>query len=75
MKTGPFGEHSPLLNDIRYLHVSIAVLTRSFFGLSYVPHQLWEKVHAGMIKMYQKEVLDKFVVIQHVLFGSIFPLN
>jgi len=58
MKKGPFGEHSPYLNDI-----------------SYVPHQLWEKVNAGMIKMYHKEVLCKFVVIQHFLFGSIFALQ
>ncbi len=56
MKKGPFGEHSPLLNDI-----------------SFVPHQLWEKVNAGLIKMYHQEVLGKFPVIQHFLFGSLLP--
>jgi len=58
MKKGPFGEHSPLLNDI-----------------SGVPHQLWEKVNNGLIKMYTVEVLQKFPVIQHFLFGSIIPFQ
>jgi len=57
-KKGPFGEHSPFLNDI-----------------SFVPHQLWEKVNHGMIKMYQQECLNKFPVIQHFLFGSIIPFQ
>eukprot|EP01119_Soliformovum_irregulare_P000050 TRINITY_DN10041_c0_g1_i1.p1 TRINITY_DN10041_c0_g1~~TRINITY_DN10041_c0_g1_i1.p1 ORF type:complete len:304 (+),score=70.65 TRINITY_DN10041_c0_g1_i1:14-925(+) len=56
IKKGPFGEHSPYLNDI-----------------SHVPHQLWEKVNRGMLTIYKKEVMDKFPVIQHFLFGSIFP--
>jgi len=58
MKKGPFGEHSPYLNDI-----------------SFVPHQLWSKVNTGMIKMYQLEVLNKFPVIQHFLFGTLFPFE
>eukprot|EP01118_Nematostelium_gracile_P008970 TRINITY_DN29_c0_g1_i3.p1 TRINITY_DN29_c0_g1~~TRINITY_DN29_c0_g1_i3.p1 ORF type:complete len:314 (+),score=79.70 TRINITY_DN29_c0_g1_i3:134-943(+) len=43
--------------------------------ISAVPHQLWEKVNFGMIKMYQLEVLNKFPVIQHFLFGSIIPFE
>lgn len=35
----------------------------------------WSKICQGLIKMYQKEVLSKFPVIQHILFGSIFTLN
>lgn len=31
----------------------------------------WSKVNTGLIKMYKAEVLSKFPVIQHVLFGSL----
>lgn len=31
----------------------------------------WHKINAGLVKMYQKELLAKFPVIQHVLFGSL----
>lgn len=56
VKTGPFGEHSPMLNDI-----------------SAVPQ--WAKVNSGLIKMYDDEVLGKFVVIQHFLFGKCLPFE
>ncbi|XP_012279011.1 serine/threonine-protein phosphatase 2A activator [Orussus abietinus] len=32
----------------------------------------WSKVNSGLTKMYKVEVLAKFPVIQHVLFGSLF---
>ncbi|XP_065350005.1 serine/threonine-protein phosphatase 2A activator isoform X2 [Cloeon dipterum] len=35
----------------------------------------WSKVNAGLIKMYKAEVLAKFPVIQHVLFGSLMSLK
>merc|ERR1712048_74328 len=31
----------------------------------------WQKTQAGLVKMYRAEVLGKFPVIQHFLFGSI----
>lgn len=37
--------------------------------------QSWSKICTGLMKMYQKEVLSKFPVIQHLLFGSLFTLT
>eukprot|EP00741_Cyanophora_paradoxa_P007190 tig00001085_g6957.t1 len=41
--------------------------------ISAVP--LWSKVNTGLIKMYHVEVLGKFPVIQHFLFGSLLPFE
>lgn len=35
----------------------------------------WAKICAGLVKMYQKELLAKWPVIQHVLFGSLMELR
>ncbi|XP_076654189.1 serine/threonine-protein phosphatase 2A activator isoform X2 [Halictus rubicundus] len=35
----------------------------------------WVKVNSGLIKMYKVEVLSKFPVIQHVLFGSLLSIK
>ncbi|XP_031848444.1 serine/threonine-protein phosphatase 2A activator [Nomia melanderi] len=35
----------------------------------------WSKVNSGLIKMYKAEVLAKFPVIQHVLFGSLLSIK
>lgn len=51
----------------------IAEHSNQLWSISAVPS--WSKICTGLIKMYQKEVLSKYPVIQHVLFGSIFTLN
>ncbi|XP_012266716.2 serine/threonine-protein phosphatase 2A activator-like [Athalia rosae] len=35
----------------------------------------WSKVNSGLIKMYKAEILAKFPVVQHVLFGSLLPIR
>ncbi|KAG5676217.1 hypothetical protein PVAND_006066 [Polypedilum vanderplanki] len=51
----------------------IAEHSNQLWSISAVPS--WSKICTGLIKMYQKEVLSKFPVIQHLLFGSIFSLD
>ncbi|MCQ2821170.1 MAG: serine/threonine-protein phosphatase 2A activator [archaeon] len=41
--------------------------------ISNVP--IWDKVANGLVKMYEDEVLKKYVVIQHFYFGSVLPYN
>ncbi|EPT30944.1 phosphotyrosyl phosphate activator (ptpa) protein [Toxoplasma gondii ME49] len=35
----------------------------------------WRKIHAGLLKMYEGEVLNKFPIAQHLLFGKYFPFS
>ncbi|MCL4136989.1 UNVERIFIED_CONTAM: hypothetical protein GTU68_035702, partial [Idotea baltica] len=37
--------------------------------------QSWSKINQGLFKMYKAEILNKFPIIQHVLFGAIFSLS
>uniref|UniRef100_A0A2M4AUR4 Serine/threonine-protein phosphatase 2A activator n=1 Tax=Anopheles triannulatus TaxID=58253 RepID=A0A2M4AUR4_9DIPT len=47
--------------------------SNQLWSISAVPQ--WSKISTGLLKMYQKEVLSKFPVIQHVFFGSILTLT
>jgi serine/threonine-protein phosphatase 2A activator len=42
------------------------------YNISAVPS--WEKINQGMFKMYEGEILKKFPVVQHFLFGSMFRI-
>ncbi|KAJ1959476.1 Serine/threonine-protein phosphatase 2A activator [Dipsacomyces acuminosporus] len=44
--------------------------SRQLYDISGVPR--WEKVNQGLGKMYKVEVLGKFPVVQHLVFGSLF---
>merc|ERR1712173_354804 len=46
--------------------------SNQLWNISAVPN--WGKVFTGLIKMYRAEVLCKFPVIQHSLFGSLLSL-
>ena len=35
----------------------------------------WSKICGGMYKMWCNDVLGKFPVVQHIRFGSVFPMN
>jgi serine/threonine-protein phosphatase 2A activator len=39
------------------------------YDISAVP--TWQKVNSGLLKMFDAEVMLKFPVIQHTLFGSL----
>lgn len=68
------------LSGIQFIH---RVKTGPFYAHSPMLNDIsnvgsWEKVASGLIKMYKAEVLEKFVVIQHFVFGkclSISPLD
>lgn len=32
----------------------------------------WKKVNEGLLKMYKAEVLNKFPIVQHLVFGTLF---
>ncbi|XP_038046919.1 serine/threonine-protein phosphatase 2A activator-like [Patiria miniata] len=69
-------EHSKeymFMECIRYIH---ECKTGPFFehsptlwGMTSVPY--WEKINTGLVKMYKAEVLQKFPIVQHFLFGTV----
>lgn len=46
--------------------------SRQLYDISGVPR--WEKVNQGLGKMYKAEVLGKFPVVQHLVFGSLLSI-
>ncbi|ALC39244.1 Ptpa [Drosophila busckii] len=68
-----FKEHYMFISCIDYI---CKVKTGHFgehsnqlWSISAVPS--WVKINTGLVKMYQKEILAKFPVIQHVYFGEL----
>ncbi|CAD5228817.1 unnamed protein product [Bursaphelenchus okinawaensis] len=47
--------------------------SNQLYNISAVPN--WEKVNSGLFKMYEGEVLKKFPVVQHFLFGNLFSIK
>ena len=70
------GERYLYIEGIRFI---CSVKRGPFFEHSPLLHDIsnsvttWTKVGSGMLKMYEAEVLQKFPVIQHFLFGSLLP--
>ena len=62
---------------VRFIHTvktgQFAEHSNVLWGISAVKH--WEKVNTGLIKMYKAEVLAKFPVIQHLVFGSLIRIQ
>jgi len=61
------------LRGIRFIHT---VKTGPFEEHSAYLHQIsqlasWQKANQGLLRMYEAEVLHKFPIVQHVLFGRI----
>lgn len=62
---------------VRFIHTvksgQFAEHSNVLWGISAVKH--WAKVNSGLIKMYKAEVLSKFPVIQHLVFGSLIRIQ
>lgn len=90
VKTGaPFHEHSPMLSDLlskstfHFLcNFSQDVRTFPFLlclsnGSVFLRTENtdWNVIQEDLFGMYRQEVLDKFPVVQHMLFGKLFPAS
>ena len=71
MKNGPFHEHSRYLYDIS----GVAEWGKVRETVVSMKRSRKPQVNSGLIKMYKEEVLHKFPVIQHFLFGSLLQMD
>ncbi|XP_067623603.1 serine/threonine-protein phosphatase 2A activator [Eurosta solidaginis] len=55
------------INHVKTGH--FAEHSNQLWSISAVP--TWTKIHSGLVKMYQKEILSKYPVMQHALFGKL----
>ncbi|KAL4219012.1 Serine/threonine-protein phosphatase 2A activator [Mactra antiquata] len=72
-----FAKDYMFLGCIKYINQvktgPFAEHSNQLWNISAVPN--WDKVNTGLIKMYKAEVLAKFPVIQHFLFGSLLSIQ
>lgn len=72
-----FSEDYMFLSCIKYINQvksgPFAEHSNQLWSISGVP--TWSKINAGLIKMYKAEVLSKFPLVQHIVFGSLFTLQ
>ncbi|KAH8740412.1 phosphotyrosyl phosphatase activator protein-related [Cryptosporidium ryanae] len=66
------------LNSIKHIlnvktNVYFAECSPVLYSLTSIPS--WRKIYTGMIKMYIAEILDKFPIAQHIVFGNIIKFN
>jgi serine/threonine-protein phosphatase 2A activator len=72
-----FSKDYMFLGCIQHIHKvkrgPFAEHSNQLYNISGVP--TWSKVNSGLIKMYKAEVLSKFPIIQHFVFGSLLRIN
>ncbi|KAF7456153.1 phosphotyrosyl phosphatase activator protein-related [Cryptosporidium felis] len=73
-----YGNKLLYINSVKHIltiktNVYFAECSPILYSLTSVP--TWDKIHSGMIKMYVAEILNKFPVAQHILFGNLIPFQ
>lgn len=72
-----YQEENMFFSALKYItsvkHGPFAEHSNQLWNISSV--QTWNKVNSGLIKMYHAEVLLKFPVVQHILFGNLIDFS